>query len=47
MFPRLLARFRGVFMGLSIGFGVAVLLVTWTDEGVYVKEKLVNYNMGE
>lgn len=47
MWPRTLMRFSGVFVGVIIGLGVAGILVAWTNEGHYMKQKPVDYDARE
>lgn len=38
MLPRIFAKFRSVFLGIVIGFGLACAAVLWTNQGRYMNE---------
>ena len=48
MWPRTLAKFHGLLLGVIIGFSLACVLVLWTSEGGYMKQTpIVSSNAGE
>jgi len=48
MWPRTLAKFHGLLLGIIIGFSLACVLVLWTNEGGYVRQTpIVSSNSGE
>lgn len=48
MWPRTLAKFHGILLGIIIGFSLACVLVLWTNESGYMRQTpIVSSNSGE